>query len=373
MIRDKVRMEAYTRALKRAIKPGCTVLDLGAGTGIFSLLACQYGAGKVYAIEPNDSLILAKKFARVNGFEDRIEFFQKMSTEVELDQKADVIIADLRGALPFSGRSIESMIDARERMLAPGGQVIPKADTLYVAVYTSAQSYHGIENPWLKNEYALDLSAGLRFVTDNWTAHTGTESKLLTDFQPWGVIDYRIVSQADVRGQVDLVAHSAGTAHGICVWFDAELADGIGFTNAPDAPPTVYGSAQFPWPKPVEMAPGDRVSLQIETRKVGSRYLWRWHSSVFSGRADEKPSTVFSQSTFNAQLISPQTLHRSAENSKPVLTEKGQIQFQVLGMMDGNHSLKEIAQELHRRYPLKFTSVAEALSKVTEITMRFTG
>jgi predicted RNA methylase len=40
MIRDTTRMDAYIRALQQAVRPGCTVLDIGSGTGIFSLLAC---------------------------------------------------------------------------------------------------------------------------------------------------------------------------------------------------------------------------------------------------------------------------------------------------------------------------------------------
>ena len=51
MIGDQVRLDAYAAALRASGRPGQTVLDLGAGTGIFSLLACRHGAGRVYAVE----------------------------------------------------------------------------------------------------------------------------------------------------------------------------------------------------------------------------------------------------------------------------------------------------------------------------------
>ncbi len=49
------RMIAYSSALGRFINPNSVVLDIGTGTGIFALLACQYGAWHVYAVEPDES------------------------------------------------------------------------------------------------------------------------------------------------------------------------------------------------------------------------------------------------------------------------------------------------------------------------------
>lgn len=61
MIADDVRMSAYALALERTIRPGCTVLDIGTGTGVMALLACRFGAGKVVAIEPDDVIEVARQ------------------------------------------------------------------------------------------------------------------------------------------------------------------------------------------------------------------------------------------------------------------------------------------------------------------------
>lgn len=76
MIADSVRMEAYSRALRQCIRPSSVVIDLGAGTGIFSLLTCQYGARRVYAIEQDDAISVARAHAAANGYADRIVFVQ---------------------------------------------------------------------------------------------------------------------------------------------------------------------------------------------------------------------------------------------------------------------------------------------------------
>jgi predicted RNA methylase len=55
MIGDSIRMRAYVQALRDAVKPGSVVLDIGTGTGIFAMLASQFGAQRVYAIEPDNA------------------------------------------------------------------------------------------------------------------------------------------------------------------------------------------------------------------------------------------------------------------------------------------------------------------------------
>ena len=77
MIADTVRMDPFVYALKANIGPDSVVLDIGTGAGIHALLACKFGARKVYAVEPNDAIHLARELAEVNGFADRIEFLRR--------------------------------------------------------------------------------------------------------------------------------------------------------------------------------------------------------------------------------------------------------------------------------------------------------
>src|SRR5207249_1033056 len=110
MIADDVRMGGYARAMEELLKPDSVVLDIGTGTGICALLACRLGARHVYAIEPADVIGIAREAARENGFSDRIEFIQNISTQVTLAERADLIVSDLRGVLPLSEQHIPSII-----------------------------------------------------------------------------------------------------------------------------------------------------------------------------------------------------------------------------------------------------------------------
>lgn len=72
IVGDQGRVEAYAQALRRATRPGSVVADIGTGTGIMALLACRAGARRVYAIEPDDIIQVARALAQDNGLADRI-------------------------------------------------------------------------------------------------------------------------------------------------------------------------------------------------------------------------------------------------------------------------------------------------------------
>src|SRR5262249_51191425 len=139
MIADKVRMQAYARALRKAVRPGSVVVEIGTGPGVFAVLACQLGARRVYALESDPVIQVAREVAAANGYADRIEFIEDLSTNVTLPSRADVIVSDLRGLLPFFQSHLPSIVDARRRFLAPGGTLIPKQDAVWVGVVESPE------------------------------------------------------------------------------------------------------------------------------------------------------------------------------------------------------------------------------------------
>ena len=161
LIADEARTRPYVEALRRAVTPDSVVLDLGAGaTGFFAMLACRFGARRVFAIEIDDAVAVARQVAAVNGFGDRIEFFQGDSKEIALPERADVIVSDLHGVLPFNGDAIVTLMDARTRLMAPGGRLIPERETLWVAGVDAPNLYDGQVGRWDATGYDLDLRGG---------------------------------------------------------------------------------------------------------------------------------------------------------------------------------------------------------------------
>jgi len=300
MLRDTTRMDAYTAALRRAVKPDSVVTDLGCGVGVFALLACKFGARRVYAVEPENIIGLACEAAAANGFLDRIEFFDKLSTEITLPEPATIIISDLRGVLPWFEQSVSSIIDARERLLAPGGVLIPHRDVLWASVVEAPGQYEEIVGPW-RNQFDLDLSSGTRLVTNSWRKSRIKPEQLLTDPVCWSTLDYYEVSSPDVCAEISWQAARKGTSHGVAVWFDSELAEGIQFSNHPVAPEMIYGIGFFPFLRPVELMEGEHVTVRLAADLVDDGYVWRWETEV-PGKANFKQSTFFGVPLSTSQL-----------------------------------------------------------------------
>lgn len=302
MIADDVRMDAYVAALRKAIRPGCVVVDLGSGPGVFALIACKLGARRVYAVEPESVITIARETAAANGFADRIEFFENLSTEVTLPERADVIISDLRGVLPWFEQHIPSIIDARERLLAPGGVLIPHRDMLWAAVVEAPDRYEELVDPWRNNKFELDLSAGARFVTNAWRKVYIKPEQLLVEPVCWTTIDYYEVDSRDFRADISWQVKRNGTAHGLAIWFDSELLDGIGFSNHPSAPDVIYGNAFFPFSEAVEVAEGEHIKARLSAKLIDDDYVWRWDTDF--------PKVSLKQSTFFGLPLSLERLQK---------------------------------------------------------------
>lgn len=368
MILASSRMQAYADALKNAITPGCTVLDLGAATGIFSLLACQYGAGHVHAVEPDNSILLGPSMAKANGYEGRISFHQTLSTRLTLDQPADVVISDLRGVMPLFEMHIPAILDARQRLLAPGGTLIPRADTIHGALVQSPELYRDYHEPWVENAYGLNLSAAHGLVTNTWKRVRVKPEELLTHACVWATLDYRTIEHTDIAATLSFVMDRPGTAHGLAMWFDGDLGNGRGFSNAPDEQPLVYAQAFFPLQSPVELVVGDRIALTVRANLVGGDYIWSWDTLVTSAAGKVKAN--LRQSTFYGSPLSPALLKFHQPNYVPTPSSASEVEMVCLGLIDGKRTLGDIAQRLHEQFPQRFMHLDDALTYASSLLER---
>ncbi len=369
MIADAGRFTAYAEAIAAAVRPGDTVAEIGCGPGVFSLLACRAGARRVFAIESDDSIQFARQLAAANGFTDRIEFLQSDSRKTKLPERVNIIVSDIRGVLPLYDHVIPSLEDARQRLLAAGGIMIPRRDTLKAAIIEADEYYSRLTSPWRKSVPGVDLSSSLLPILNQTYSSSFKKDQLLTQAQDWGLLDYTVGAATRVAAELHFCAVRDGTAHGVCVWFETKLFKEIGYSSGPESADSVYGQLFLPWLEPVPVERGRKIQIKLRADLVGRDYIWRWETRIPA--AGNSAEIHFEQSTFRGANFSPHSLRRQAVDYVPLLSATGQADLWMLERMDGNASLQEIAQSASEQFPRIFSSWHEAFQRAASLSREF--
>lgn len=369
MIADRGRTDAYARAIRERVRPGAVVLDLGAGAGVMTLLACEAGARKVYAIESDGIIEVARELVRANGFADRVELIQARSTSVTLPEQVDAIVAEIHGVLPFYGPSPASIIDARTRFLKPGGAVIPAADTIMAAVVSLPDAYLDLVGPW-EQFSQFTGEPGRRRVLSTWRKQDVPGSALVVEPAVWLKLDYVECEDANARGRLAWRIARPNTAHGFSLWFDCETVAGCRFSNSPQSGEEhVFGQAFFPWPQPCPLEPGDAVEIDIRADLVGEDYLWAWETTVRSAGGIGKAH--YSQHQLTSVPFTRDWLQKTASSFVPSPNQHAEIDKIILDGLISGTRLDQIARLVAERFPDRFPNKRAALTHVGKMSMKY--
>src|SRR5277367_475184 len=369
MVADKARFAAYADAIERAVRPGDVVVDLGCGPGIFALLACRAGAKRVYAIDAGEVIHFARQLAVANGFADRIEFLHEDSRRVQLKERANVLISDVRGVLPLFTDAIPSMEDARERFLIKGGRQIPERDTIYAAIVETPEFYNRWTSPWKDAGRGIDLTAALPLVLNSVYKIRSTTGQLLTEPQLWCTLDYTSRLNPRAGAKLRFRTTRSGTAHGVTAWFETQLFEDIVFASAPGNMGTIYGQGFLPWLEPVALEAAREIEVDLYAAPVAGDYVWRWDTKIAASNG--QPEKVFQLSTFQGGQFTPERLRKHATDFVPVLSEEGRAERWLLEAMDGNTSLQDLAQAAVERFPKVFRGQNDAFRRVSSLAEKF--
>ena len=151
---------------------------------------------------------------------------------------------------------------------------------------------------------------------------------LIAAAQSWATIDYPTVTDPTVRGEVSWTMERDGVAHGLEVWFDAEIGFGFTFSNSPDATDLVYGTEFFPFTEPLDLRVGDVLHCALDANFVLATYIWRWRTTL---TREGETIKSFDQSDLKGSLHDPRPiLLRQAPTHVPVLSPEARATHLVL-------------------------------------------
>ncbi|MBI3403219.1 MAG: 50S ribosomal protein L11 methyltransferase [Acidobacteria bacterium] len=362
---DGPRVEAFRRAIAEVVRPGDVVVDLGAGSGVLGFLACEAGAGRVYAIDSGSILTLARQLAIGNGWGDRIVHAHETSTRAVMPEPIDVIVTDQVGHFGMEAGLIEFLRDGARRWLKPGGRTVPRGVDLWVAAVESGEQRDRVEF-WSGRPSGIDVSAAY---------HTASNSGYPADIDPeWLLTGGARIISLDLsprgpdmfRGEAELTIGRSGHVDGLAGWFTAALSPSVTMTNAPGHPQRIHRRQAFlPIVERPAVAQGDTLRVSIVTRPAELIVTW----TVTLTRRGAGPSTAvtFRHSTFDGMLLSARDLHRSRPDFVPSLTPAGLARRSVLELCDGARGIADIEREMRARHADLLPDAAAAATFVAEV------
>jgi SAM-dependent methyltransferase len=274
MLADARRNRAFHRALAARVRTGASVLDLGAGTGVWAVAAARLGARRVVAVEREAVLVpVIEALAREAGVSDRVEVVRADARRVRLRREFDLVVGELVGNEAFEEGLIPLFERARRQFLRPGGALVPEWVSL-VAAPVVAPSRLGLSPSFLPSASVAALTGHIPRNLHPSELHPLAPGRELLR------LDLHTARAGDPlpTARVSFRVRDGRAVGGIAVWVVMGLAPGVRLA-------TRAGTHWLPTLLPVEPQPRGPGRLEVEIDWNGARRRWSTRFSRANGRS----------------------------------------------------------------------------------------
>ncbi len=291
LISDEQTQGKFRRAIRSVVRPGDVVLDLGTGSGIHAVFACQAGAKRVYAIESAVIIELAKGLVKANGYSDRVRFIRGVSHQVKLPEKVDVIINNM--GFPNVARNLS---DAR-RFLKKTGKLIPCAIKFSFVPVDYGESYERKISFWDAKHYGLKFDFLRKYAVNQPQPAYFEKDDFLSAPQQLMTIDLSLPLKSYLSFEAIFKMNRGGLVHGLGSWYSFKLSDTIALSPKPPLilQRSIWFHHFFPFSTPVSVKKGDPLKIGASMLLGASSSLdqiWKWSFEIGGRRV--------TQSNFNS-------------------------------------------------------------------------
>ncbi|KAJ7944747.1 Protein arginine N-methyltransferase [Quillaja saponaria] len=261
MLNDSRRNRAFREAIDKTITKPCHVLDIGAGTGLLSMMAARaMGSGDSTRDTGSKGIITAcesylpmaklmKKVLRLNGMERKINVIIKRSDELkvgtDIPSRADVLVSEILDSELLGEGLIPTLQHAHDMLLVEDPLTVPYRATTYGQLVESTFLWklHDLHNNEAKASDGIrlvspGLNTNLRIKSQQYAMHCDAireEIKLLSE--PFKIFEFDFWKRPDSHGENEMCikATDDGKVHAVVSWWTLQLdRDGtIFYSTAP--------------------------------------------------------------------------------------------------------------------------------------------
>ena len=242
---DTPRNEFYYKALEKKITPESGVVEIGAGSGLLSMMAAKLGAKWVVAVEGSAEMAaLARRNIAANGLSDKITVLNLLSTDLsqrDLPGKPDVMVSEIFGTLLLGESALDYISDMRKRLLPRTCAIVPQMGTQYAVMIEcpvldqicSVDSWNGIS---MKCMNSLKDTASCVFTKKYGFRMSSMPYKELCEPIPVAAIDFtkHDAGFLPLKQNFPVKITESGTAHAMLLFWKAFDGDLVMSTDPKD-------------------------------------------------------------------------------------------------------------------------------------------
>ncbi|KAL7167244.1 hypothetical protein ACSBR2_037832 [Camellia fascicularis] len=249
MLNDSLRNKAFREAIDKTVTKPCHVLDIGAGTGLLSMMAARAmdsgksttrsgSKGMVTACESYLPMVkLMRKVLHLNGMERKVRVINKRSDELEVGvdvtSRADVLVSEILDSELLGEGLIPTLQNAHDKLLVENPQTVPYRATTYGQLVESKYLWklHDLYNNEAKASDEIHLvptekETILCVKSQQIAMHCDAiedEIKLLSE--PFKIFEFDFWKRPESQGKAKLCikATNDGTVHAVVSWWVLQL------------------------------------------------------------------------------------------------------------------------------------------------------
>ena len=284
MLADHERNSAYRQAIESKVQKGHHVLDIGAGSGLLSMMAARAGAEAVTAFEMVGNLSqVAQRVVADNKLEDKIKIHNRKSTAAvvgdHLPRKVDVLVSEILDAGLLGEGVLPSHRHALGQLTVENPEVVPMGAEIKGCLI-QCDAFHAVYPP--RDIEGFDLSAFEKFRNaDNYvTQHLRKiNHQRLTDEISFWEVNFKNLPpfyplEDPNKTLLKFPVTQDGEVHAVAFWFDLHLTEDIVRSSAPDGEMVHWGQAVFYFDIPRSVKSGEEIEVVMCQSEIKIGFEW---------------------------------------------------------------------------------------------------
>jgi hypothetical protein len=279
MLNDRIRTSSFLKGIAEVVRPTDIVVDIGTGTGVLAIAAARAGARHVYAIEASAIGKSAQANFEANGLADRITLIEGWSTQIDLPEKADVLIAEIVGNEPLGERVLETTLDALTRLLKPNARLVPNTIKIFglpISIPSIELTKHTVTaetaQNW-KSWYGIDFTPLIKATRNSYQTFFINPSSAI-DWSPLSeaillaAVDLKDIRQLAIDNTTSVIANAPGRLEGVLVYFEIEIGPTVRLSTHPKQADKACSWRSPVWilTDPLDLSTGDCFKVTYKYR-----------------------------------------------------------------------------------------------------------